>query len=169
MLKHWSTHAEYQQFISVAVSQLNFSQRKKLASYSDSLEKLTSLNLDPVGEHLRPYYSDTGRPALNQPEILRSFVLMMDQGITSLTNWVETLQSDDLLALMIGCTTDSLPPLGSYYDFIDRTWLQDSESQKNGRDDLLRYDKNHKRSNKKGSVKTGSDKKLPNRHPGITK
>jgi len=169
MLKHWTTHAEYQQFISVAVSQLNYSQRKKLASYSDSLEKLTSLNLDPVGEHLRPYYSDTGRPALNQPEILRSFVLMMDQGITSLTNWVETLQSDDLLALMIGCTTDSLPPLGSYYDFIDRTWLQDSESQKNGRDDLLRYDKNHKRSNKTSSVKTGSDKKLPNRHPGITK
>lgn len=55
MLKHWMTHAEYQQFISDAVSHLNESQLKKLSSYKDSLDKLTSLNLDPVGEFLVPF------------------------------------------------------------------------------------------------------------------
>lgn len=27
-----------------------------------------------------------------------------------------------VLAALIGCTTDSLPPLGSYFDFMDRLW-----------------------------------------------
>lgn len=120
MLKHWQTHTEYQQFISDAVSLLNESQRKKLNSYSDSIQKLTSLNLDPVRDFLLPFYSSTGRPALNQPQILRSFLLLMDQRCLSIDSWVSTLASDDLLAMLIGCTPDSLPPLGSYYDFINR-------------------------------------------------
>ena len=120
MLKHWDTHAEYQHFISEAVTSLNPSQLKRLYSMSDSWNKLTSMNLDPVGDFLAPFYSDTGRPAINQPQILRSLVLMLDRKFTSLTNWVAELQSDDLLAMLIGCSPGHLPPLGSYFDFIDR-------------------------------------------------
>ena len=120
MLKSWTSHADYQQFISDAVSSLNDSQRKKLISYSDSIAKLTSLNLDPLADHLAPYYSHTGRPALHQPEIFRSFILMLDCGFTSIDSWVTTLMNDDILAILIGCSADQLPPLGSYYDFIDR-------------------------------------------------
>ena len=54
MLKYWDTHAEYQHFISEAVALLNPSQLKKLYSMSDSWKKLTSMNLDPVGEFLVP-------------------------------------------------------------------------------------------------------------------
>jgi len=43
MLKHWASHAEYQQFISDAVSLLNESQLKKLFAYSGSLDKSSSL------------------------------------------------------------------------------------------------------------------------------
>jgi len=164
MLKHWTTHAEYQHFISQAVATMSGSQLKKLAFYKDSLEKLSSLNLDPVGLHLRPHYSDTGRPAINQPEILRSFILMMDLKVQGITEWVSLLQSDDLLALMIGCPSDSLPPLGSYYDFINRLWLQNPKNQRLGRKDLFPYNKNWK-----AFKKQGKGKKLPNRHPGITK
>jgi len=164
MIKHWASHAEYQQFVFDAVSHLNGAQLKKLSSYADSMDKLTSLNLDPVGLHLFPFYSDTGRPALNQPQILRSFVLMMDLGELSLTNWVNQLLFDDILALMIGCSPASLPPLGSYYDFIDRLWLRNPEYEKLGREDLFPPDKN-----KKPSAKLGKGKKLPNRHSGITK
>ena len=130
MLKHWDSHAEYQHFISQAVESLNPSQLKKFSSMSDSLNKLTSMNLDPVGQFLAPYYSNTGRPAINQPQILRSFILMLDRGFTSLTNWIAELASDDLLAILIGCAPDSLPPLGSYFDFINRLWLQNPSSQK---------------------------------------
>ena len=76
MLKSWTSNADYQHFISDAVASSNDSQRKKLFSYSDSLAKMTSLNLDPLAVHLAPYYSHTGRPALHQPEISRSFILI---------------------------------------------------------------------------------------------
>ena len=150
MLKHWMTHAEYQQFISVSITHLNESQLKKLRSYQYSLDKLTSLNLDPVGDYLAPFYSHTGRPALNQPQIIRSLVLMLDQKIQSLDKWVKNLHNDDILALLIGCSTDSLPPLGSYYDFIDRLWLQSENSEKLGRNILLPACKNSKPSQKPG-------------------
>lgn len=164
MLKHWDTHAEYQHFISEAVTLLSPSQLKRLNSMSDSWNKLTSMNLDPVGDFLAPFYSDTGKPAIHQPQILRSLVLMLDRKFTSLTNWVAELQSDDLLAMLIGCSPRHLPPLGSYFDFIDRLWLQNPEYEKLGRGDLFPADKN-----KKPSSRPGKGKKLPNRHPGITK
>ena len=91
MLKSWTSHADYQQFISDAVSSFNESQRKKFFSYSDTITKLTSLNLDPLASHLAPYYSHTGRPALHQPEIFRSFILMLDCGFNSIDLWVNTL------------------------------------------------------------------------------
>ena len=163
MLKHWTSHAEYQHFISGAVSVLNESQRKKLYFYKDSIDKLTSLNLDPIHLLLKPRYSTTGRPATNQPEIIRSLVLMLDQECLSLNKWVDILKSDDLLATMIGCTPDSLPPLGSYYDFINRLWLQHPDFEKLGRKDWFPSSKN-----KKSKLKPGKDKKLPNRHSGIT-
>lgn len=163
MLKHWDSHAEYQQFISETVSHLNEPQFKKLSSYKDSLDKLTSLNLDPVGDFLQPFYSNTGRPALHQAQILRSFVLMMDQKVLSLTNWVETLSQDVLLAMMIGCSLDSLPPLGSYYDFINRLWQQHPDTERFGRKILFPVGKNQK-----PKLKLQKGKKLPNRHNGIT-
>ena len=164
MLKSWTSHADYQQFISDAVSSLNDSQRKKLISYSDSIAKLTSLNLDPLADHLAPYYSHTGRPALHQPEIFRSFILMLDCGFTSIDSWVTTLMNDDILAILIGCSADQLPPLGSYYDFIDRLWLRHKSLDKADRKHLYRFPKN-----KRPSKKPGKGKKLPNRHPEIVK
>ncbi|AOZ74096.1 hypothetical protein AC231_14710 [Clostridium pasteurianum] len=91
--------------------------RKKLDFYSNSIKKLTSLNLDPLKSVLEPYYSKTGRPALNQSEIFRSIILMLDMGETSLKNCVNTLFSDYLLAMLIGFSPNSFPPLGSYYVF----------------------------------------------------
>lgn len=112
-----------------AVSSMNQSELKRFDSFKDSLDKLFLLNLDKLKTILSPYYSNTGRPSKNQPEIFRSFVLMMDLGETSVTRWVERLKSDDMLANLIGCNTHNLPPLGSYYDFINRLWLYD-ESQR---------------------------------------
>lgn len=40
--------------------------------------------------------------------------LMMDMEILSITDWVDSLASDHLLALMIGLPSNQLPPLGSY-------------------------------------------------------
>jgi len=123
MLKHWMSHDEYKKFASDNISKLDHSQKQRLEGFSNSYEKLLALNLDSVGEYMKPLYSNTGRPALNQPQIIRSFVLMLDFKYASIDKWVEILKSDSLFAVLIGCLPDSLPPLGSYYDFIDRLWL----------------------------------------------
>ena len=141
MLEFWTSHKEYIDFLSNSASTLNASLRKRLSSYSDSIKKLTSLNLDPLHSVLEPYYSKTGRPSLNQPEIFRSIILMLDMGETSLTNWVNTLISDDLLAMLIGCSPDSLPPLGSYYDLINRLWLRDNSEDRFDQKKLYKYPK----------------------------
>lgn len=120
MLKFWRSHVDYQSFVSDTISSFSETELLKLQSYSQSREKLDSLNLDPIGVLLAPYYSNTGRPAKNQPEILRSFVLMMDLGFTSIDRWQKYLKNDFILSTLIGCSLDSLPPLGSYYDFINR-------------------------------------------------
>jgi hypothetical protein len=141
MLNLWSSHAYYQHFISQSVLSFDESQLKRFSYFSNSIDKLTSLDLDPLADFLAPYYSSFGRPAIHQPEIFRSIILMLDQHYTSLTNWVELIKSDDLLALLIGCSPDSLPPLGSYYDFINRLWLCDSSFDS---DKLYRYPKDSK-------------------------
>ena len=78
--------------------------------FASAREKLRLLNLDPVMELWEPYYPPFGRPAVNQTQILRSLVLMLDQGFTSITAWVKKLSSDTLLAFPIGCPPDLLPP-----------------------------------------------------------
>lgn len=82
------------------------------------------MNLNPVRDFLTPFYSNTGRPALNQPQIMRSFLLMLDRKFSSLTKWTTELAGDDLLAILIGCLPDSQPPPSSYFDFINRLWLR---------------------------------------------
>lgn len=165
MLKNWQSHQDYLNFLHEAKIHFDSSQRVRLAGeFAAAREKLRLLNLDPVMELLEPYYPPLGRPAINQPQILRSLTLMLDQGFTSITAWIEKLGSDSLLAFLTGCTPGSLPPLGSYYDFIDRLWLQEKHFQKSRRKDLFPADKNTKPANK-----PGKGKKLPNRHPEITK
>ena len=165
MIKIWQSHQEYIHFLHDAKIHFDSSQRARLAGeFAAAREKLRLLNLDPVMALLQPYYPPLGRPAINQPQILRSLILMLDQGFIGITAWVEKLSSDSLLAFLIDCTPHALPPLGSYYDFIDRLWLQDKQFQKSARKDLFSADKNRKPANR-----PAKGKKLPNRHPEITK
>lgn len=166
MLIAWMSHDTYCSFISEGFSSLSSSDRLRLeGSFSASLEKLTSLNLDPVRDALLPYYSHTGRPALYQPQILRSFILMIDAKITSLKKWVRILHSDPLMAFLIGCAPDSVPSLGSHYDFIDRLWMRDKALQK--RDHRKKFKFNFFVKPKKAKLKKGE--KLPPKSPGTVK
>ena len=89
MLKHWQSHQEYLRFLHEAKVHFDSSQRKRLASeFASARDKLRLLDLDPVKAHLAPFYSTTGRPALNQPQIIRSLTLMLHLGVTSLTRWL---------------------------------------------------------------------------------
>lgn len=165
MLLNWQSHQEYCHFLHEAKVHFDHSQRSRLTGeFAAAREKLRLLNSDPVMKLLQPCYPPLGRPAINQAQILRSLILMLHQGCVSIATWVEKLRSDSLPAFLIGCTPHSLPPPGSYYDFIDRLWLQDEQFYKSGRKECFPADKN-----RKPSIKPGKGKKLPNRHPEITK
>lgn len=166
MLVSWLSHDDYCSFISHGISSLSPSDRDRLeGSFGTSLEKLTSLNLDPVRDVLLPYYSHTGRPALYQSQILRSFILMLDSKISSPKMWFLSLHSDPLLALLIGCSPGSVPSIGSHYDFIDRLWLLNKTIQKQER--KKKYKFNFFVKPKKIKLKKGE--KLPPKSPGTVK
>ncbi|WP_430884126.1 hypothetical protein [Fusibacter sp. JL216-2] len=73
------------------------------------------------------------------------------------------LAADDTLATLIGCSPDLLPPLGTYYDLINRLWLRQNALDVADAKTSRPYPKNTK-----PKASPGKNKKLLNRHSGIT-
>lgn len=128
MIKYWQSVHDYQCFFNDSKATFDSSERIRLRfDLFDVRKKVFLLDTDRAMLFLEPLYPAFGRPALNQPQILRSFVLLfllVSKGLAkpSLTLWVERLKHDRVLATLVGCPTNALPPLGSYYDFMDRLW-----------------------------------------------
>lgn len=98
--------------------------RLRAPAFKQALFKVLHLNLDLIHPLLSSLYSPIGRPAIHQIEIFRSLLLMNHFGYTSISKWVDLLKSDALYAALCGFFSDSdLPHLGSYYDFMDRLYL----------------------------------------------
>ncbi len=163
MIKHWQTNQEYHCFLANAKTTFDSSERVRLQSeLASPREKLRLFDTDAAMRFLAPFYSHTGRPASNQPQILRSFILfflLISMNLTSpsLTSWVIRLKSDRVLASLVGCPLNSLPPLGSYYDLMDRLWTAPDHSLYK-RDKLLSPDWNRKKPDKpKGKHQKASE------------
>lgn len=104
MLIHWQSHQEYLNFLHETKVHLDSSQRTRLLlEFGPVREKLRLLDLDPVMEYLSNFYSPAGRPTKNQTQIIRSLILMVMLGFTSLTVWLLKLKADRLLAALAGC------------------------------------------------------------------
>ncbi|RKI35840.1 hypothetical protein D7V86_24530 [bacterium D16-51] len=127
----WQSHNEYRTIVNTFGRRLSRNSPKySFHSYDVERQKLLNLNLDPLTGYIHRFYSNGGRPAKKQAQILRSlilFVLLFNKtpAKTSLTLWVtEVLPNSTALTILIGCTcTQELPPLGSYYDFMNRFWM----------------------------------------------
>ena len=169
MIKNWQSHKKYLHFLKHCKARMDSSQRIRWKELRPIRKRLKSLNLDAAGVFLFPLYSFTGRPALNQPQILRSFILwflLFRQGLVklSLTEWGEKLKGDELYSNLIGCSSGSSPPLGSYYDFIDRLWAG-PHSDRYSRNKTFPSNKN-KSKPKKPKCK---GEKAAEKRPGITR
>lgn len=127
----WQSHDEYRTIVNTFGRRLSRNNPKySFHEYDEERQKLLNLNLDPLPEYITGFYSRGGRPAQHQAQILRSLILFTmlfnkTKARTSLTLWVrEVLPKSIALTVLTGCTsTDDLPPLGSYYDFMNRFWL----------------------------------------------
>lgn len=169
MIKYWQSMQDYKYFLNKSKVHFDSSERNWLHSELwDSWQKLRLFDTDKALAFLLPFYSQTGRPAKNQPQILRSFILfflLYSDGLTrlSLTFWVNGLKGDRVLAALIGCTLDSLPPLGSYFDFMDRLWAAPT-TDLYARDKLLSVSWNRKKTDKP----KGKNQKAQETRPKIT-
>ena len=169
MIKHWQSMQDNKCFLHNSKVSFDSSERTRLhTELWIPWQKLRLFDTDIAMNVLLPFYSSNGRPAKNQPQILRSFILfflLVSLGLTppSLTLWVSRLSHDRVLAALIGCSPDSLPPLGSYFDFMDRLWT----APKTGlysRDKLLPASWNHKKPDKPN----GKHQKAQESKPKIT-
>lgn len=150
----WQSHDEYRTMVTKIGRRLSRNNPKYFfSSYDKERQMLFNLNLDPLIDFIPAFYSTSGRPAKHQAQILRSltlFTLLFNRtkARTSLTLWVtEVLPNSVSLALLIGCpSTEELPPLGSYYDFMNRFWLGSRDAC--SRSSLLPAGKNGKKPKK---------------------
>ena len=127
----WQSHDEYRTIVTKIGHRLSRNNPKYFFdTYEAERQKLLNLNLDPLVGSIQDFYSADGRPAKHQAQILRSLVLFVllfnkTKARTSLTLWVrDVLPASIALTVLIGCpSVEELPPLASYYDFMDRFWL----------------------------------------------
>ena len=75
---HWRSHKEYQSYLLEKILPFFESDKDYVLQYEKSLSKLYILDLDPLLPLFAPYYSIVGAPAKNQPELIRSFILMSE-------------------------------------------------------------------------------------------
>ena len=76
MIKCWQSMNEYHHFLTEMKAHFDSSEKARLHSELwIPWQKLRSFDTDNAMLFLLPRYSSTGRPALNQPQILRSFIL----------------------------------------------------------------------------------------------
>jgi hypothetical protein len=162
----FQTDMEYHINFIHAKSQFDSTLRMELVRIGSVRDKLFSLKLYPLLEILPGLYSDMGRPAKNQSQIIRSLVLFTflfgkTEAVFSLTAWVNNvLPFNPVYIALIGCRDrDSLPPLGSYYDLMKRFWHGSKDRYR--RTTLFSASKNGKKPNKK----IGPDGKLVEPEP----
>ena len=104
MIKYWQSMHDYKYFLNESKIHFDSSERNRLHTELWNVwQKLRLFNTDKAMEFLLPFYSKTGRPAKNQPQILRSFILfflLYSEGLSrlSLTLWVARLRNDRVLA-----------------------------------------------------------------------
>lgn len=127
----WQSHDEYRTIVHSFGCRLSPNNpHYHFDLFSVERQKLLNLNLDPLRDFIAGFFSPIGRPAKNQAQILRSLLLFVflfnrTPARTSLTAWVyQVLPNSISLPVLSGFTsTDHLPPLGSYYDFMNRLCL----------------------------------------------
>jgi hypothetical protein len=127
MLQDWPTHQEYQDTLVLHLLLLFHTDRERVVGLDKPISKLYQLNLDKLFPIVLPLYSNTGRPAKNQPGIIRSLILMLDQDEHDIPKWATKVASDRLLCAICGFEFGDAPAFSSYYDLTRRLWQASQE------------------------------------------
>jgi len=156
LLGYWRSHVEYQHWLKSELVSLIPSHETAIRFYAPLIKKIYILNLDPAKKVVASLYPPVGRPAKNQPELLRALMAMLHCQIHDPTKFVAVLRSSPVLRAICGFEQGKTPGVGTIYDFLDRLWLSDNPQ------------KAIKKPKSKGK-RPKSGEKLPAKHPGIVK
>ncbi len=166
MLTTCRTHKDYQAFLKLHLPILFKADPNRLSSFSNHLSALWLLNCDPAIPFFIEHYSPKGRPANFDPtDLFRSLVLMAKtRKCFGITEWVQSLRNDRVLAILSGFIPDQTPSIGVFYAFLDRFWLDFHNDHKERR---LRLRLPRRKPRKKKSDKLKKGEKLPNKRPFV--
>jgi hypothetical protein len=163
MLRDWPCHLLYQESLLLNLTLFFLTDRGRVVELDKSISKLYLLNLDKLLPIIKPLYSNTGRSAKNQQGIIRSLVLMLDQGFHDLRAWAAKVAADKLLCAICGFEFGDAPAFSSYYDLTKRLWLGSHQSLLERKRRLRSF---YPKPRKK--LQQGKKYKLP-RHGGVVK
>jgi hypothetical protein len=118
-------HVRHQQYLDQVGAFLTAHQDPLLWTSLDAHARefliLMDLDLDPALETLDKLYCPVKRaPPRDATTMLRSLILMTLLKVRGITNWVKTLRTQPLLAVMAGLDPRDTPGIGTYYDFFHR-------------------------------------------------
>lgn len=123
MLPPIRTHAQYQSFV-LKQLRTHYSGGVLMLVAKDwsLIEKFWLVDLSATASLLSPQYATRGIKATDPANLLRSYLLMMQVGRTSITEWVDELRRVPLYAIISGFEPKHTPGVGTFYDFFARFW-----------------------------------------------
>lgn len=125
MLTKIRKHDSYINFV-VEQLDLQFNDKTFLKDfYSKPIAWCSLVDLTDAGTLLKHLYSSNprGRKPRNPCDMLRSLMLTHHQKITIVDQWVFTLKTTPIFAILSGFSPDDVPGVGTFYDFFNRLWL----------------------------------------------
>ncbi len=128
MLKPSRSHEDFQHFVieQLRINYFDIGQYGTVLLYHVELAKVWITDFTPVYEILSHRYSTRGSSARDPVDLFRSLLLMELTHPKSVDELVKTMRAFPLWAIYSGFTTDSIPGVGTFYDFMNRLWLADS-------------------------------------------
>ena len=152
------SHDEYLTFITVQVESLGLRNFVK-DFYLNTVVWVSLMDLTPTAELMKNQYSTDprGRKPRNPCDMLRSLLLMHKLQYTSIDKWVHALKTVPLFAVLSGFEPNSVPGVGTFYDFLNRLWLAPSPH----------LSKTKKKKVKKPRKKGKKNQKLAPKNPNI--
>lgn len=99
---------------------------ERVCQLGEKILMMLALDLEPARPLLescyvhRPGTAAPGRPAHDPVSMLRCLLVMVLEGVTSITEWVKHLRGHPELVMLSGLTPGRSPGVGTFYDFFDR-------------------------------------------------
>jgi len=122
MLTEQQKHGEYIQFVKTWLSIVYPHGPPPIHAHVATM--IMVVDLTPMRKIVECLYSALGRPARVPVPMLRSLIVMVLCGYTSITKWVSSMRSHPFYAIICGFYPFDVPGVGTFYDFINLLMLR---------------------------------------------